>query len=175
MPAPRRFAALDTPFLLALAGGDPDCEEIIDWLSRNNVYPLITGTVLQELEDAEREDSDPFVKQNAETALLNLATWAILDVALSPTDNGIAKIVAGKFVEKGVLPDEHENDGLVVAEAALHGCNLLVTYRKTLLDAPVEGIKFMLIESDVPVLFVVSPDDIIAYLRKAEKTTSTDG
>src|SRR5207302_5611549 len=150
-----------------------DCQEVIDWLSKINVYPLVTGTVMQELADTEREDSDPFVRQNAETALLNLATWGILDAALTPTDNGIAKIVAGKFIEKGVLPDEHENDGLVIAEAALHGCNMLVTYRDTLLDSPLEGIKFMLIESDVPPLFIVSPEHIIEYLRKTEQAVAT--
>jgi hypothetical protein len=172
MPAQRRSAALDTPFLLALAGGDDNCAEIIDWLSRINVYPLVTGTVLQELMDAEQNDLDPFVKQNAESALMNLTTWGVLDTALSPTDNGVAKIIAGKFVEKGVLPDEHENDGLVVAEAALHDCKMLITYRETLLNAPLEGIKFMLIESDVPALFIVSPDNIIEYLRKTEEATS---
>jgi hypothetical protein len=173
MPAPRRFAALDQHFLLALAGGSDDCAEVIDWFSRIGVYPLATGTVLQELMDIEQqEDPDPFVKQNAERALLNLATWGILDAQLTPTDNGIAKIVAAKFVETGVLPDEQENDGLIVAEAALHDCIMLVTYRETLLNAPLEGIKFMLMESDVSVLFIVSPDNIIAYLRKIEESIS---
>jgi len=173
MPAPRRFAALDTSFLLALAGGDENCEEVIDWLSGINVYPLVTGTVLQELMDIDQQkDADPFVKQNAERALLNLAAWGILDASLAATDNGIAKIIAGKFVEKGVLPDEQENDGLVVAEAALHECKMLVTDRETLLNAPLEGIKFMLIESDVSALFIVSPDHIIEYLRKTEEATS---
>ena len=120
----------------------------------------------------QQEDADPFVKQNAERALLNLATWGILDVSLTATDNGIAKIIAGKFVEKGVLPDEHDNDGLVVAEAALHECKMLVTDRETLLKAPLEGIKFMLIESDVSPLLVVSPDLIVEYLRRTEEATS---
>ena len=38
-------------------------------------------------------------------------------------------IIASEFVSKGVLPDKHDNDGLVVAEAALHDCKMLVTYR----------------------------------------------
>jgi hypothetical protein len=174
MPAPRRFAALDTSFLLALAAGDENCEEVIDWFSTINVYPLVTGTVLQELMDIDdqQEDADPFVKMNADHALLNLTTWGILDASLTATDNGIAKIIAAKFVEKGVLPDEHDNDGLVVAEAALHECKMLVTDRETLLKAPLEGIKFMLIESDVPALLVVSPDHIVGYLRRKEKATS---
>ena len=172
MPTPqKRFAALDTSFLLSLAAGDGNCQEVIDWLSRINVYPLATGTVLQELADAEREDSDPFVRQNAILAQQNLAIWGILDVSLEPIDNGIAKIIATKLFEKKVLPDEHENDGLVIAEAALHYCKILVTFRQRLLDAPAAGIKFMLIESDVPDLFIVSPDDVIVYLRQIEPAT----
>src|SRR5881392_2239258 len=115
MPAQRRFAALDTSFLLALAGGSQDCEEVIDWLSSIVVYPLVSGTVMQELADIERKDTDPFVRQNAEKAQLNLTIWGILDASLTPTDNGIAQMTARKFVEKGVLPDKDENDGLVVA------------------------------------------------------------
>lgn len=173
MPAQRRFAALDTSFLLALAAGDDDCAEVIDWLSANNIYPLATGTVLQELRDAEREDPDPFVQQNALAAQQNLPTWGILDASLTPIDNGIAKIITSKMVEKKVLPDKHEDDGLVVAEAALHGCVMLITFRPTLLDAPAAGIKLMLLESDVPDLFVVSPPIVVIYIRSTEsKATS---
>ena len=172
MPAPRFFVALDTPFLLALAAGDDDCAEVIDWLSRSGVYPLVTGTVMQELMDIERESDDPFVKQNAECALSGLVVWGILDAPLTPTDNGIAKIIAADFVAKGVLPDEHDNDGLVVAEAALNDCKMLMTYRKTLLNAPLEGIKFMLIESHVSALFIVSPANVVSYLRKTEEAIS---
>src|SRR5438105_10413142 len=103
MPAQRRFAALDTSFLLALAAGDDNCAEVIDWLSANTVYTLATGTVLQELMDIDQqEDGDPFVKQNADRALLSLPTWGVLDAALSAIDNGIAQMVARKFIERNV-------------------------------------------------------------------------
>jgi hypothetical protein len=168
MPAQRRFAALDTSFLLTLAAGDDDCAEVIDWLSANNIYPLVTGTVMQELRDAEREDPDPFIRHNALAAQENMATWGVLDASLTPIDNGIAKIIAAKMVEKKVLPDKHDDDGLVVAEAALHGCVMLISFRETLLTAPPAGIKLMLLESDVPDLFVVSPKVVVIYIRSTE-------
>ncbi len=34
-----------------IAAGDDDCQEVIDWLSQVNFYPLATCTVLQELAD----------------------------------------------------------------------------------------------------------------------------
>lgn len=168
MLPPKRFAALDTSFLLALAVGEENCQAVIDWLSGINVYALATGTVLQELADIEREDTDDFARQNAYAAQRELTSWGILDVSLTPIDNGIAKIIAAKLVEKKVLPDKCENDGLVVAEAALHGCKMMVTFRQTLLNAPPAGIRFMLIESDVPDLFIVSPEDVVDYLRSIE-------
>jgi hypothetical protein len=170
MPAPsvKRFAALDTSFLLALVVGDSDCETVIDWFSRINIYPLVTGTVLQELADTELNDSDPFNQANAKEAQLQIPMWGFLSIPFDPVENGIAKVIAGKLVEKGVLPDENENDGLVVAEAAYQRCNLFVTFRSTLLDADGEALKFMLLESDVTDLFIAAPDDIVDYLRKTE-------
>lgn len=169
MLPPKRFAALDTRFLLALGVGDDDCQTVIDWLSANNVYPLATGTVLQELADLEREDADEFVRQNAEHAQMQLSTWGILPAPLNSIDNGIAKIIASRLVEKKVLPDDAENDGLVVVEAAMHQCKILITYREALLNAHSAGIRFMLIENDVSDLFIVSPEDVVDYLRSIEK------
>jgi rRNA-processing protein FCF1 len=168
----KRFAALDTRFLLALCVGDEDCQTVIDWLSANKVYPLATGTVLQELADLEREDSDKFVRQNAENAQSQLSTWGILPAPLSSIDNGIAKIIATRLVEKKVLPDDAENDGLVVVEAAMHQCKILITYREGLLNAHSAGIRFMLIENDVSDLFIVSPEDVVEYLREFENEPS---
>jgi hypothetical protein len=168
MLPPKRFAALDTRFLLALAVGDEDCQAVIDWLSGINVYPLATGTVLQELADLEREDPDEFVRQNAENAQTQLSTWGILPAPLTAIDNGIAKIIAARLVEKKVLPDNDENDGLVVVEAAMHQCKILITFREALLDAPSAGIRFMLIENDVSDLFIASPEDVVEYLRTIE-------
>jgi hypothetical protein len=174
MPPPKRFAALDTRFLLALSVGNEDCQAVMDWLSGINVYPLATGTVLQELADLEREDSDEFVRQNAENAQLLLSTWGILPAPLNSIDNGITKIIASRLVEKKVLPDDHENDGLVVVEAAMHQCKILITYREALLNAPAAGIRFMLIENDVSDLFIASPEDVVEYLRTIENEGGPD-
>jgi predicted nucleic acid-binding protein len=167
MPAPtKRFAALDTSFLLALVVGDEDCEAVIDWLSGINIYCLITPTVLQELADIELSDNDPFNKANAKEAQSSIPVWGFLSIPLEPAEHGIVKVIASKLVEKGVLPDDHEDDGLVVAEAAFQRCNVLVTFRKRLLDADGEALKFMLLENDVTDLFIVSPENVVDYLEK---------
>jgi hypothetical protein len=163
-PTPKRFAALDTGFLLSLAAGDEDCETVVDWLVSHNIYPLVTGTVLQELADIEQNDSDPFNRGNAMQVETNISVWGFLSIPLSPAENGIAKIIASRIVEKGLLPDENEDDGLVVAEAAIQGCSLIITYREVLLDAPFAPLRLLLIEMDVSDLVIISPDLIVKYL-----------
>lgn len=172
MPTPKRFAALDTGFLLSLAVGEEKCETVIDWLSRNHIYPLVTGTVLQELDDIEQEDNDPFNRQNAQRVLQNISTWGFLEVPLTPVENGVAKIIGANLVARGLIPDECENDGLVIAEAASQGCVILVTFREGLLQAPFDALKLMLIESDVSGLIVASPDMITDHIERAKTTTT---
>jgi hypothetical protein len=87
-----------------------------------------------------------------------------LSVPLEPTENGIARIIASRIVEKGILPDENEDDGLVIAEAAIQGCKLLITYRQVLLDAEFDSVQLLLIENDVSDLAIISPDLIVKYL-----------
>jgi len=165
MPAPtKRFAALDTSFLLYLAAGNEDCQTVVDWLVSHNIYPVVTGTVLQELADIEINDPDPFIKANATEAIVNLPTWGFLSIPLEPTDNGIARIIASRIVEKGLLPDENEDDGLVVAEAAIQGCKLLITYRQILLGADYDSLRLLLLENDVSDLAIIEPDLIVKYL-----------
>jgi len=165
MPAPsKRFAALDTSFLLYLAAGDEDCQTVVDWLVSHNIYPLITGTVLQELADIEINDPDPFNKSNAAEALTSISTWGFLSIPLEPTQNGIARIIATRIVEKDLLPDENEDDGLVVAEAAIQECKLLITYRKVLLDADYDSLRLLLLENDVSDLAIIEPELIVKYL-----------
>ena len=172
MPSPtHRFASLDTSFLLALAAGDQDCEEVLDWLGRNNVYALVTPTVVQELVDLEEQDKD--AGPTAKIAKTTLGVWGILAPSIEPTEHGIATIIARKFVEKGVLPDECENDGLVLAEAGIEGCRMLITYRKSILDAPKQHLKLVLLESDVADLLAASPDQIVAYLHKQKATPAS--
>jgi hypothetical protein len=167
MPAStKRFAALDTSFLLALVAGDDSCLTVVDWLSRINVYALVTGTVLQELADIELNDPDPFNRANAKEAQSSIPIWGFLSIPLQPAENGIVKVIASKLVESGVLTDEHEDDGLVVAEAAFQQCKVLFTYRETLIESSSEALAFMLLENDVSDLFIVSPDQIVEYLEK---------
>jgi rRNA-processing protein FCF1 len=163
----RRFASLDTSFLLALAEGEEDCEAVIDWLGRINVYPLVTPTVIQELMDIEEQDREAC--PTAKAAKEGISVWGILDAPLSPTDHGIAEIIASKLIAKGVLADECLNDGLVLAEAGIQECKLLLTYRSTILEASFEAMKLVLLESDVSDVFAVGPPDVVAYLAKANE------
>ncbi len=164
-----RFAALDTSFLLALAAGDGHCEAVVDWLGRINVYALVTPTVLQEISDVELYDPDAENRSKARRVKDCLSLWTFLYIPLEPVQHGIAKIIASKLIEKGILPDDAENDGLVIAEASIQGCKILVTDRSALLainSANTDSLRLALLECDVSDVFTISPTEIVEYIER---------
>jgi hypothetical protein len=58
---------------------------------------------------------------------------------------------------------------LVIAEAAIQRCSLIITYRNALLAAPFDPLRLLLIEMDVADLAIISPELIVNYL--CEKPT----
>ena len=160
----RRFAALDTSFLLALGIGCEDCEATIDWLNKINVYPMVTSCVIQELQDmADLAPAD--VQQVARQVLACIPVWGFIVAQLDATENGIAHITAGKLIDK-VIDSEFINDGLIVSEAAFQRSALLITKRQCLLQASDDALSLAIVECDLSDLFIVSPDVIVTYLAK---------
>ena len=69
-----------------------------------------------------------------------------------PVGNGIVEQIGLKLRMAGIVPDEEENDASIIAEAALIGCEILLSsdshlleaqehpdFRQTLKDFDVEG------------------------------------
>lgn len=160
----RRFAALDTTFLLALEAGCTDCAATVDWLSRINVYPLVTSCVIQELTDMKFCGSELAI-DSATSVLSCIPVWGFIAPQLDATENGIAHITAGKLVDK-VIESQYINDGLIVAEAAFHRCALLITMRQCLLQASDDALSLAIVECDLSDLFIASPQMVVAYLAK---------
>lgn len=52
-----------------------------------------------------------------------------------PAGKGITEQIGLKLRMRGIIPDEEENDALIVAEAALLGCSILLSSDHHLLDA----------------------------------------
>jgi hypothetical protein len=164
--SPRRFAALDTQFLLELENGNDQCTESIDILRKLGFYFIVTATALQEIEDISTEDADAQVAAHARNTLRSITNWGFIDPPLSPVLNGVAEIVGTRLIERKILPSELKNDGMIIAEAACHNCQIFLTPRKQLWEAKFDSLRLALIECDVAGLVVVSPAELIAYFRK---------
>jgi hypothetical protein len=170
----KRLAAVDSSVLLALADGDEVAEASVDWLLGANIYPVVTPTVLQELELA-RSLPAIGLQPLAEAALRNIPVWGFFAPNLSSIDHGIAGVTGRKLIEKVIDGAGEENDGLVLAEAAVSDCVLLLTYRRCLLDCSTDRLRLCFVEGDLKDTFVVSPDDIVEYAATQEKKAHKEG
>jgi len=63
-------------------------------------------------------------------------------LVLSPVERGIASEIALKLRMKNIIPQKEENDATLLAEAALKGCEILLTSDQHLLDANQDATKF---------------------------------
>ncbi len=166
----RKFAALDASFILALAAGSVDAEGVIDWLNTYNVYPLVTPSVLQALVDIE-ECGDSISKSFAIKGKDSLTTWGILNQPLTPLEHGIALAISHKLFAANVLsePLNCQNDGLVLAEAAIQCCSIFITYRMPLLQTNAKRLKLTLLQCDVSDLFVIDPPTFVEATKEVMK------
>lgn len=147
MPEPQ-FVALDVKFLADLEIGYVPAQGKFDDLNRS-FYFLVTSTPLQELADAQLNSNDEMVRDLSKFVLRDYKLWGVLDPALAPAYNGVAEIIASTLISKGIIPDDQIDDGLVIAEAALHGCKRLVTHRTSLRDANFGNLSRILFDHSV--------------------------
>ncbi|HEX5221983.1 MAG TPA: type II toxin-antitoxin system VapC family toxin [Verrucomicrobiae bacterium] len=164
-PRPRSpLIAVDTNVPLDLAD---DKEHALDALDvvRRRLKPgriLITPTVFQELvflADGSEAAAD---REQAKRALHGLAGWGLELVNLVPVGHGIVERIADKLQEAGLLPAEEYNDGLILAEAALLNCAILLSG-----DAHLRGLDFQrasleLKAFDVEMPVIATPREIVA-------------
>ena len=156
--------AVDTNVPLDLADRK---EHVLDALEavRRRIKPgrvLVTPTVFQELvflaDDSEAESD----RAQARCALRGLASWDFDVVNLVPVGHGIVERIADRLQEARLLPAEEYNDGLILAEAALLGCAILLTG-----DAHLRGLDFQraaleLKAFDVEMPGIATPREIVA-------------
>lgn len=156
--------AVDTNVPLDLAD---DKEHAFDALEvvRRRLKPgriLVTPTVFQELVFLAEESGATADREQAIRALRGLAGWSLELVNLVPVGHGIVERIADKVQEAGLLPAEEYNDGLILAEAALLNCTILLTG-----DAHLRGLDFQrasleLKAFDVEMPVIATPREIVA-------------
>ena len=127
--------AVDTNVLLDRAVEDADVLDAILTLKTRlkEASFIVPPTVLEEL-GYQFVNGDEEARQGAETALMHMAEWGYEPLNLAAYQKGIAEQISFKLRSLGPLPDEEENDGLIIAEAALLGSQFLLSSDHHMID-----------------------------------------
>lgn len=134
---------VDTNVLIDHAEGDEDVIGALEVIKERlpGARLIVTPTVLEELGYL-CDHGEPEEAEVAERALSSLFEWGYEPLNIIPAGMGITEQIGLKLRLRGIIPDEEENDALIVAEAALLGCTILLSSDHHLLDAQ-ENPKFL--------------------------------
>lgn len=163
-----KFAAVDTYFLLEITKGNPDYQGIFDALRGLGFFLVVTDTVMQELQDLRTRAANPEIGKHAEATIRELGSMDVLTPTLEPVQRGVAEIIANKLA--ALLPNGQKNDGLVLAEAAVHNCRILVSNRAAISQGDSQAIRLALVLSDVENVVPLNPDNILDLLKQVTET-----
>ena len=155
--------AADTNVLLDLA---LEVEAVVDALAtiRQRLPEarfVVPPTVLHELALAVRTGETDRLRKAALRALSQLRAWGFEPLNLVPVGHGIVERIAAEIRDRDLVPAEELNDSLIIAEAALLGCRMLVSS-----DAHLRGVDFprltlLLKNSHVAAPVIATPREIV--------------
>ena len=128
-----------------------------------NARFVVTPTVIEELSFWALPGNEAGKQTAARTALASLRNrWQMDPVNLVPVGHGIVERIAARLRESGLLPVEEVHDSLLLAEAALLGCAIMLTG-----DAHLRGMDYPkalleLKECDVEMPVIGTPREIVS-------------
>ncbi|HWL54031.1 MAG TPA: type II toxin-antitoxin system VapC family toxin [Chthoniobacteraceae bacterium] len=142
--------AVDTNVLLDQALDDADVLDALGTI-RLRVKAarfVVTPTVIEELAWQAGQSGEK--QRVAILALENLLSWGYEPLNLIPVGRGVVEAIGLKMRLKGIIDEAEVHDSEIIAEAALIGCNLLLTSDAHLLNAQEGGaLRGFLKECDV--------------------------
>src|ERR1035441_5997182 len=138
-PHPNPLVAIDSNVPLDLADGN---EPVLDALNTirarlTNVRFVVTPSVFQELAHVALHDSAAARRALGRSALRRLNQWRFDLLEIVPVGHGIVESIARRLRAASLLPEEEVHDSLILAEAALLGCAVLLTS-----DAHLRGLDY---------------------------------
>jgi predicted nucleic acid-binding protein len=157
-------AAVDTNFLLDLARPRDVAHDALEIICRRapNLRLVVTPTVFEELGYIALEGDTGPERQVATLALQQMVrVWRIEPVTLTGVGRDIMESVGDKLRDGGIIPAEEKNDSYIVAEAALAGCDMLISSDAHLRNADRLRLALTLKECDVSVVIVCTPREIV--------------
>ena len=160
--------ALDTNFILDLAEGDEDCLDCIEELRRVTLAPklVLTPTVVEELVHLAKFGEEKESQELANIALSSILKWGLQPINFIAVGHGIVDRVSEEIRVKNLLPWEERHDALIIAEAALCNCDILVTSDQQITGIPHEQLKPLLEGFHISCPLICWPKMLIKLLSK---------
>lgn len=161
---PSALVAVDTNFLLDLAlprDVAHDALEVIR-LRIPGAKIVILPTVLDELDYLCHDAPDAATRRLARHALENMVReWKFHPKVLTDVGRDIIESIGDKLRSRGIVPEAERNDSYLIAEAALAGCDFLVSSDSHVRDADPTKLAITLKGCDVGVVVVCTPREIV--------------
>jgi len=161
---PNPLIAVDTNVPLDLAEGKEDAFDALAVI-RRRLRPgrvLVPPTVFQELVYLTDHGDTPDERDRARRALRSLAVWELDLVNLVPVGHGIVERIAAAVMEARLIPAEEYNDALVLAEAGLLECAVLLSGDGHLRQLDFPKAMLVLKSFDVEMPIIATPREIVA-------------
>ena len=118
--------------------------------------------VLDELANHLAVDSDPVVRDSVKKVLRELRSrWRFQPVDFTAVQDAIADNAMRRLRDSGLIPYEERNDAMIVAEAAVMNCFLLVSRDSHLTDLDQDRLKFLFGQLDLPTPFIATPETLL--------------
>jgi predicted nucleic acid-binding protein len=166
MAAPvKKRLALDTNVIFDLAGDQAVAHDFRDVCLERGYSLWLPPTVVEELAYFS-ESRDVPRKRLATNALNNLLSWKVRPIQLDDLDRYLAKRFSRLLRDRGLLPDDEDNDGRILGETATAGIAMLVTSDRHILDMDREQLEIAFADSDLSkAVAPIHPRLILAALR----------
>ncbi len=155
--------AVDTNVLLDLAGEVEDVTDAMVVIRRrlHQSKLLMPPTVREELA-AEALNAEDFEDTERGQRAFQLArTWRIQPAELVGARLETARRVGRRLRHACLLPEEEVNDALILAEAGLLGCSILITSDQHLRNIDFQRLTFELQAYEVVAPIIATPREIV--------------
>ena len=163
-PPRNPLIAIDTNVPLDLADRKEHVLDALEVIQRR-LRPgrvMLPPTVFQELVFLADGSEAELDREHARCALRGLTGWQFNVVNLVPVGHGIVERMAGRLQAVNLLPAAEYNDGLILAEAALLGCAILLTGDAHLRSLDFQRVSLELKAFDVEMPVIATPREIVA-------------
>jgi predicted nucleic acid-binding protein len=161
---PSPLVAVDSNVPLDLADGNESVEDAVDTIRGrlSNARFVVTPSVFQELVHVALKDTFAARRALGRRALHQLKEWQFDPLEIVPVGHGIVESIAQRLRTTGLLPAEEVHDSLILAEAALLGCAVLLTSDAHLRGLDYARLTWELNACDVSVPVIATPREIVS-------------